>query len=83
MPAPAATASKPVLSQAAPLEQLRQLGDVGGSAPRIVACEQIGSRAAAGLILNVDVGERLTGVIPHDEAGISFFGGPRRTVACE
>ena len=33
----------PESSQGSPLQQLRQLGDVGGDAPRLVAGEQLGS----------------------------------------
>jgi hypothetical protein len=40
-------------------QQLRQLGDVGGDAPSLVAGEQLGGGAASRLILEIDVGERL------------------------
>ena len=42
-------------------QQLRQLGDVGGDAPGLVAGEQVRRRAPSGLILEIDVGERLPG----------------------
>jgi hypothetical protein len=41
------------------LQQLRQLGDVGGDASRFVAREQTGSRPSARFIFEIDVGERL------------------------
>jgi hypothetical protein len=53
-------------------QELRQLGDVGGDAPGLVASEQLCRRARAGLILEIDVGQ-LAGVILHDEAGVGFL----------
>ena len=50
-------------------QQLRQLGDVCRDAPRLVACEQVGSRAAAWVILEIYVCQRMAVVVPHDEAG--------------
>ena len=47
--------------------QLRQLGDVRSDAPRLVAGEQIGSRAPAGVTLEIDVGERLTVLVADDD----------------
>jgi hypothetical protein len=38
-----------------PQHQLRQLGDVGGDAPRLVAGEEVGGSAPAGLLLEVHV----------------------------
>jgi hypothetical protein len=52
-----------------PPQQLRQLGDVGGDALRFVACQQVRRRSATGLILEVDVRQRLPVVILPDEAG--------------
>jgi hypothetical protein len=40
-------------------QQLRQLGDVGGDAPGLVAGEQLRRCASARLVLEIDVGERL------------------------
>ena len=37
-------------------QQLRQLGDVGGDAPGLVAGEQLGRRAATRLVLEMEVG---------------------------
>jgi hypothetical protein len=48
------------------------------------ASSRVSSFAAdrpAGLILEIDVGERLAGVILHNEAGVSFLDGPRRREA--
>ena len=46
-------------------QQLRQLGDVGGHAPGLVAGEEVRRRAPTGLLLAIDVGERLpVGVTP-------------------
>ena len=38
---------------------LRQLGDVGGDAPGVVAGEEVRRRAASRLLLEIDVGQRL------------------------
>jgi hypothetical protein len=40
-------------------KQHRQLGDVGGDAPCLVAGEEVRRRATARLLLEVDVSERL------------------------
>jgi hypothetical protein len=49
------------LTPLAPLapQQLRQLGDVGGDAPRLVTGKQLARGAATGLILAIDEGQRL------------------------
>ena len=49
-------------------QQLRQLGDVGGDAPGLVAGEQMSRRAPSRLLLEVDVGERLPVGVADDEA---------------
>jgi hypothetical protein len=49
--------------------QPRQLGDVGGDAPRLVAGEQLGRCASPRLLLEVDVGERLPIGVADDKAG--------------
>jgi len=64
-------------------QQLRQLGDVCGDAPRLVAGEQLGRRAASRLILEVNVGERLAAVVADDEAGVGLLDGPGRREAGE
>ena len=42
------------------VQQLRQLGDVGGDAPGVVAGEQLGRRPPAGLVLNINVASATT-----------------------
>ena len=68
-------------------QQLRQLGDVHGDAPRFIAGEQLRRRAPTGLLLEIDVGERLPVVIADDVAGVGLLGGPGRRevarLACE
>ena len=49
-----------------PLQQVRQLGDVGGDAPGLVAGQQLARRAPPGFILAIDKGEYLPIVIAHD-----------------
>jgi hypothetical protein len=66
-------------------QQVGQLGDVGGDAPGFVAGEQVGSRAPAGVTLEVDVGNRLTllSLTMKQEAfasSMSHGGGKRRDV---
>ena len=91
MPAPAATASIPVLSQAArlilrPFQQPRQLRNIGRDPAGLVAREQIGGRATAGVLLEVDVGERVAfAVLDYEEqeafaSSMSHGGGKRRDV---
>jgi hypothetical protein len=62
-----------------PACQLRQLGDVGGDAPGLVAGWQLGRRAPTGLFLEIDVGERLTGGVADDEAPRSSSGSASST----
>ena len=67
-------------------QPLRQLGDVGGDAPRLVAGEQLRRCAAARLLLEIDVGERLPVGVADDEAppmqlGVGLVDGPRRREA--
>jgi hypothetical protein len=50
-------------------QQLQQLGDVGEDAPGLVAGEQLGRSSASRLLLEIDVGERLTVLVPDGEAG--------------
>ena len=59
-------------------QQLRQLGDVGGDAPGLVAGEQLGRRTPPRLILEVHVGQRLPVGVAGDEAGVGLLGGPGR-----
>jgi hypothetical protein len=66
-------------------QQLRQLGDVGGDAPDLVAGEQLIDRAAVRLVIMVEIAERLTaGVADVKQASVSSTdqgGGKRRTSA--
>ena len=39
-------------------------------------CQQLGYRPPAGVILEVDVCERLAVPIPHDDTAVEFFNGP-------
>jgi hypothetical protein len=48
---------------------LQQLRHVGRNPPRLVFGEQFGRRAPAGLILEIDIGQLLPGVVGHDKAG--------------
>ena len=52
-------------------QQLPQLGDVGGDAPGLVAGEEVCRRATAGLLLEIDVGERLPVGVADDEASVA------------
>jgi hypothetical protein len=56
-----------------PPQQLWQLGDVRSDAPRFVTRHQSRCRSPAGLLLEIDLGQRQAGVILHDEAGIRFL----------
>jgi hypothetical protein len=46
----------PALGESA--QQLRQLGDVGGDAPGLVAGQQVSRRSPAGLLLEIDLDQR-------------------------
>ena len=59
-------------------EQVRQLRDIGGDAPGLVAGEQMCRRAPSRLLLEIDVGERLPVAVADDEAGVGVLDGPRR-----
>ncbi len=63
--------------------QTRQPGDVGGDSPGLVIGEQFGRRASSGLVIEVDVGERLAVAVADDEAlpielRVGLLDGPRR-----
>jgi hypothetical protein len=67
-------------------QQLRQLGDVGGHAPRFIAGEEMRRRAMLQLPLEIDVSERLPISIADDEAppiqvGVSLVSRPGRREA--
>jgi hypothetical protein len=55
---------------------VRQLGDVGGDPPGLVAGEQVCRRAPPRLVLEIDVSERLPVGVADDEAGVRFLGEP-------
>jgi hypothetical protein len=64
-----------------PSQQPRQLGDVGGDAPSLVAGEQVGGRTTAGVLLEVD--ERVAVVVLDEKqeafaSSMSHGGGKRR-----
>jgi len=58
-------------------QQLRQLGDVHGNPSRLILAEQLGGRASAGLILEIDIGKLLSVAVADNEAGGLLFSGPR------
>jgi hypothetical protein len=62
-------------------QQLRQFRNVGRNAPGFVAGEQIGSRAPAGIVLEIDECQRLRVAVAHDEAWLSLFDCPGRREA--
>ena len=68
--ATARAARGPLRAVVLPPQQLRQRGDVGGDPSRFVAGEQLGCRASAGLLLEIDVGKRLPTGVADDEAGV-------------
>ena len=49
-------------------EQFRQLCDIDGNPPRLVAGKQLRCRLAACLTFEIDVGERVPISVAHDEA---------------
>ena len=53
-----------------PRNMLRQLGDVGGDAPGLIAGEEVRRRAPSRLPLEIDVGEGLPVGVADDEAGV-------------
>ena len=59
-------------------EQRGQPSDVGSYPPCVVAREQLCCRSLAGVVLEIDVGQRLSVSIPHDDAAVEFFDGPWR-----
>jgi hypothetical protein len=48
---------------------------------RLVAREQLGCRAATGLLLEIDIGKRLAALVADHKAGVQFGNGPRRREA--
>ena len=67
-------------------QELGQLGDVGGDAPRFVAGEEVRRRTSSRLPLEIDVSERLPISIADDEGpttqlGVGLVDGPGRREA--
>jgi hypothetical protein len=44
-------------------QKLRQFRHVGRNPPSLIFCEQLGRRSSARLILEIDIGERLPGMV--------------------
>ena len=65
----------------ATLQQVRQLHYVRSDPPSLIAREQVRRRSAAGLIFEIDVGERLPVGVADDEAGVGLLDGPGRREA--
>jgi hypothetical protein len=62
-----------------PAQQLRQLGEVDRHPPGLVLGEQISRRASARLFLEIEIAERLSVGVLHDEARIvMLLDHPRR-----
>ena len=51
-----------------PAQQVRQLGDVGGDAPSLIFGQQVGGRLSAGIVLEVEIAERLTVLVAEKHA---------------
>jgi hypothetical protein len=62
----------PAQSQLALSQKLRQLCQVPRYMPRFIAREQM----ALGLILEIDIAQRLSITVPHDKGAILFFDTP-------
>ena len=60
----------------------QQFGDIRRDPPRLVLRELLGRRSPAGLILEIDIGERVAAVVAHDKhasnSSIDQSGGKRR-----
>jgi len=52
------------------MQQLRQLGEVHRHPPRLVLGEQLGRWSSAGLLLEIEIAERLPGAVADDEAAV-------------
>jgi hypothetical protein len=64
-------------------QQLRQLRHVDRNPPRLVLREQLGGRAPAGLLLEINVSELLAAMVNHDKAGGLLFDRPGRREAAD
>jgi hypothetical protein len=58
----------------APAQQVRQLGDVRCNPAGLITCVQLGRRSPTLLLLEVDIGERLSIFVADNEAGIERLG---------
>jgi hypothetical protein len=58
---------------------IRQLGDVAGDPPRLVASQRLGCRSP---IIEIDIRELLAAVIGYHEPELAFLNGPRRRESC-
>jgi len=64
-----------------PKVRLRGLSEIATNPPRLILAEQLGCRSPPRLVLEIDVGERLSVVVAHDKTGgTDHGGGKRRTV---
>jgi hypothetical protein len=59
-------------------QQVRQLGDAGGDAPRLVTGEQLARGTATGLVLAIDEGQSLPVGVAHDEVGANIYDGGKQ-----
>jgi hypothetical protein len=64
-----------------PAKQLWQLGMFAAIPPRLIFAKQLGRRAPSRLTLIINVAQRLTIGVAHDEAVGRDFGSPRRREA--
>src|SRR5581483_2592574 len=62
----------------AALQQVRQLGDIRRDAPRLVLGHELGSRSPAGLLLVIDIRQRLPVGVADDETRRALLDGPGR-----
>ena len=60
---------------------MRQLRNIRRNAPCLIAREQVRGRAPAGLVLEIDVRQRLPVVVLHDETGVGLVDRPWRREA--
>jgi hypothetical protein len=61
----------------------RQLGDIHRNPPRFIFAEQLGCRAATGFAFIIDLAQRLTVGVTHDETVGRHFDRPRRREAAD
>ena len=64
-----------------PVQEFRQLGDIAGNPSRLILAEQLGCRAAARLILEIDIRQLLPGAVRHDEGRTNVLDSPGRREA--